>query len=187
MLHVKQGHDADAYLLGETSPNGFWYFFLVALGLKTPLALVFLMIIGVLILLLDCTSVETAGVLAFTFGILLSTMPSRLNIGVRHVLPVYSSLSIAAHRRRPEDHRGPLAGERPVAIARVVECRADRLERQQMERLDRRQARRRHAVAERVEGDLGDEPAPLRGDLVGRLRVGVVSRAASPSGRAGPR
>jgi hypothetical protein len=47
--HARQGHDADAYLLGETSPTGFGYFFFVALALKTPLALVGLMILGLLV------------------------------------------------------------------------------------------------------------------------------------------
>lgn len=96
MRHAREGHDAEAYLLGESSPTGFWYFFFVALALKTPLALVLLMIVGLLVCLSRWTNAGPASVIAFTFGILLSTIPSRLNIGVRHVLPVYASLSIAA-------------------------------------------------------------------------------------------
>jgi hypothetical protein len=94
--HAAAGHDADAYLLGETSPTGFWYFFFVALALKTPLALVLVAIVGLLACLGEWRSPGSISVIALTFGILLSTIPTRLNIGVRHVLPVYASLSIAA-------------------------------------------------------------------------------------------
>jgi hypothetical protein len=96
MRHAKEGHDADAYLLGETSPTGFWHFFLVALALKTPIALVLLMIAGLVGCWRRWRTIGAAAVFAFTFGILLSTIPSRLNIGIRHVLPVYAGLSIAA-------------------------------------------------------------------------------------------
>src|SRR6202035_1557157 len=40
--HERGGHPA--YLLGRNSPNGWWYFFLVALLVKTPIALIILMI-----------------------------------------------------------------------------------------------------------------------------------------------
>lgn len=37
--HAAAGHPAPAYLLGETRPGGFWYFFPVAFLFKTPAAL----------------------------------------------------------------------------------------------------------------------------------------------------
>jgi hypothetical protein len=37
--HAAEGHPAPAYLLGETSERGFWYFFPVAFLFKTPAAL----------------------------------------------------------------------------------------------------------------------------------------------------
>jgi hypothetical protein len=55
------------------------------------------------------------------------------------------------------------------------------LERQELRRLDRRQARRRHAEPQRVEGDIRQESAPLRHDLVGCLGVGVVVQPPVPS------
>jgi len=96
MHHAKQGHDADAYLLGETNPDGFWYFFFAALAFKTPLALLAVMVVGIAMCIGMLNKVGPSSLVAFTFGILLATIPGRLNIGVRHVLPVYVSLSIAA-------------------------------------------------------------------------------------------
>ena len=58
---------------------------------------------------------------------------------------------------------------------------ANDLERDQLRGLDRRQARRGHSVANRVEGDVGEKPAPLRDDLVGRLGIGVVIEPPVPA------
>ena len=82
---------------------------------------------------------------------------------------------------RSQHHGRPLARESALTVARVVERRADDFEGQQMKRLDRRQARRRHPVAQRVKGNLGDEPAPSRRDLVWGLRVGVIIKPPVPA------
>lgn len=85
-----------AYLLGETRWSGFWAFFPVALAVKTPLP--FLVLVGVGLLGLGVRAVRRRefGALAPAVAatlVLLVCLPSRINLGVRHVLPVYLLLA----------------------------------------------------------------------------------------------
>jgi hypothetical protein len=73
--------------------TGFWYFYPVVLAVKTP--------IGFLLLLAAGVAITWRGgrrwlPLAFAAGILLVGAFSRINIGVRHILPVYAAFSIVA-------------------------------------------------------------------------------------------
>ena len=96
--HNQQGHLS--YLLGKTSPTGFWYYFPTVLAIKTPIALLILTI-------WSCFAVrrpEMLWPLVFSAAILGAASFSRINIGVRHVLPLYIGLcvaggTIAAHTR----------------------------------------------------------------------------------------
>ena len=83
----------------------------------------------------------------------------------------------------PEDHRGPVARERPVLIAGVPDRRADDRQRQKLERLDRAQGAGRHPERDRIERDVVDEAAPSGIDLVARgpVRVEIVSRVSHRS------
>lgn len=89
-FHNQQGHDA--YLFGETSRHGWWYYFPVVLFYKTPIPLLLLAAWGIAILR-DRTRLLYAGV---ALAILLVAMTASINIGVRHVLPIYAPLSILA-------------------------------------------------------------------------------------------
>jgi len=80
-----------SYILGTRSPYGFWFYFPVVLAVKTPLALLLLLPGVVWVGFRRC-----AYPLAFSGGILLCAMASRIDIGVRHILPVYVGFSIAA-------------------------------------------------------------------------------------------
>lgn len=95
--HNRIGHPG--YLLGRISMSGWWYYFPVALGVKTPIAFLFLLAPGGI----ACWKLrrETRGAslmpVAFALGILaFAMMFSRVNIGVRHVLPVYAGLAMIA-------------------------------------------------------------------------------------------
>jgi len=86
--HNRNGHPS--YLLGHRSPDGFWYYFPIVLSIKTPLAMLILLIGAV------WWQRKTAAMpLAFSAGILLCAMSSRIDIGVRHVLPVYIGMAVA--------------------------------------------------------------------------------------------
>ena len=85
-----------SYLLGQRSNSGWWYYFFVALFFKTPIGFMALALWGMVI------SVERQKLGAYRIpaaivgGILFFTMFSRVNIGTRHVLPVYIGFSMTA-------------------------------------------------------------------------------------------
>jgi hypothetical protein len=87
LAHEQNGHPG--YLLGHVSSNGFWYFFLVAFAVKTPLAMIVLLIAAAARGKLD----EPAAIAAAFF---LVTMPVHINIGLRHLLPVVPFVAMLA-------------------------------------------------------------------------------------------
>ncbi len=93
--HAADGHNA--FLLGEVRKHGWWYYFPVVLGVKTTLP--FLVLIGLACLLVfrrGGADRDALGPLGAALGILLAVLPSPLNIGVRHILPMYPLLAIWA-------------------------------------------------------------------------------------------
>ena len=83
----------DAYLLGKVSSTGFWYYFPVVLAVKTPIPLLILAAAGAWIAI---ARKQHRVLVAWIAVILLPMMLSRMDLGVRHILPVYVPLSIAA-------------------------------------------------------------------------------------------
>jgi 4-amino-4-deoxy-L-arabinose transferase-like glycosyltransferase len=91
--HNAKGHPS--YLLGERSENGFWMYYPVALAVKTPLAFLFLLVAAVVLVLRRYrTKWPVILPLAFSAAVLAVAMPSRINIGIRHILPVYMGFSL---------------------------------------------------------------------------------------------
>jgi hypothetical protein len=96
--HNAVGHPS--FLLGETRRTGWWYFYFVALAVKTPLPLLLLGLPGLALLARDgwrerrvpLLAVPVTFVSIFTF----CCVESHINIGVRHVLILYPLLAIAA-------------------------------------------------------------------------------------------
>lgn len=91
--HSSKGHRA--FLFGQFSDHGWWYYFPVLLFFKTPLAFVVLMIAG-MVLMIRTRRAEAIGVALAPIAMLLPALPSGINIGVRHILPLYPLLTIAA-------------------------------------------------------------------------------------------
>jgi hypothetical protein len=92
LQHNAEGHPG--YLLGTRSDHGFWYFYPVDLAVKTPLALLILFAIGLGPSM--GPSLRRRSPLgrawlapAFCAGILAVALFSHINIGIRHVLPLY--------------------------------------------------------------------------------------------------
>lgn len=91
--HNQEGHPD--YLLGHFSTQGWWYYFPVALAVKTPVAFLALLACGLYTCLKKLT-LRACLPAAFSLGILLPAMTSRVDIGVRLILPVYIGFSILA-------------------------------------------------------------------------------------------
>ena len=101
--HTGSGHPA--FLLGENSAQGWWYYFPVAFALKTPLPTLILLTVAALANLRrpSCahfahwrTHVRRWGALTlFTALYILSSLLSTLNIGYRHLLPILPLLFVA--------------------------------------------------------------------------------------------
>ena len=94
--HNREGHPA--YLLGEHSKSGWWYYYPVVLAVKTPMPLLLLLAVGFYLLVRKRTR-DKAGVavaLAFALGILAFSLFTSINIGVRHILPVYYGFVLVA-------------------------------------------------------------------------------------------
>ena len=94
LKHNAEGHPG--YLLGKPSQNGFWYFYLVDLAVKTPLALLILFFIGAAAAGGSHILRRAWLSLAFAAGILGVAMFSHINIGIRHVMPLYVGMCITA-------------------------------------------------------------------------------------------
>ncbi|NUQ62827.1 MAG: phospholipid carrier-dependent glycosyltransferase [Pirellulales bacterium] len=117
-LHNRGGHCA--FLMGQRSETGWWYFFPLAMLMKsTPVEL--LLLFGLLLLTvisarsswpafrsLD-TEMQVIGIAALVYGMLLVT--SRINIGHRYLLPLYPLLVIAG-----VDRLWQALGSRPKAM-----------------------------------------------------------------------
>ena len=88
-----------SYLLGEIRQTGWWYFFIVAIGVKTPLAFLLLGVLGLFLSLmrgLKERNWQLAAPGACIVAILVATFPVRVNYGVRHILCIYPFLSVMA-------------------------------------------------------------------------------------------
>jgi hypothetical protein len=76
-----------AILFGEVRKGGWWYYFPVALFFKTPIPF----------LILAAAGISRRREVALVAGVILAiAMTSDINIGVRHLLPLYAPLAVAA-------------------------------------------------------------------------------------------
>jgi Dolichyl-phosphate-mannose-protein mannosyltransferase len=108
--HEARGHAG--FLLGEQRTTGWWYYFPVALAVKTPLPFLLLFLFGAIRL----RNSELRFAL-IPIALLLAVMPVKLNIGVRHVLVVYPMMAIVAAFGARELWRGAVGGWR-LAVGR---------------------------------------------------------------------
>lgn len=93
LAHNARGHAG--YLLGKPTQTGFWYFYLVDLTVKTPLALLILFFIGAWLAFRRTAAFRRAWLpLAFSAGVLGVAMFSHINIGIRHAMPIYAGMCI---------------------------------------------------------------------------------------------
>jgi 4-amino-4-deoxy-L-arabinose transferase-like glycosyltransferase len=96
--HNSHGHNS--FLLGQTALDGWWYFYPVALGVKTPLPLLLLGLVGLGWLAVQGWRTANVYLLApaacFASILVFACVYSHINIGVRHVLIAYPLLAMGA-------------------------------------------------------------------------------------------
>jgi 4-amino-4-deoxy-L-arabinose transferase-like glycosyltransferase len=93
-LHNEGGHPA--FFFGQFAPDGWWYFFPVMLALKMPVALMGLAAAGTAVVWKRRRDPRYWMPLALLAGTLAPAMAGQINIGSRHVLPVYLAFAILA-------------------------------------------------------------------------------------------
>jgi hypothetical protein len=99
MLRRKNQEGQKGYLLGQVRTTGWWYYYPIALAVKTPIAFLLLVTVGTVAVWTERDPRRRwagAAPLLAAAAILLAAMPSRINIGSRHVLPVSVLLAIPA-------------------------------------------------------------------------------------------
>jgi hypothetical protein len=89
--HDHRGHRA--FLLGEMKDGrGWWYYFPVALFFKTPIPLIVLFLTGIAILIAR-RKFEIPLIALVILGV---ATTGHINIGIRHLLPIYAPLAVTA-------------------------------------------------------------------------------------------
>ncbi len=86
--HNRYGHES--FFLGEYRTMGWWYYFPVLFFFKTPLPFLGLALIGTI--LIARRAREGLVLVLPAIAMMLSVLPSHINIGIRHILPIYPPL-----------------------------------------------------------------------------------------------
>jgi hypothetical protein len=89
--HNRAGHLA--YFMGEVSDQGWWYYFPVVLAIKTPITFLVLTAAGAY---LTFKNRRRRDVVAVTLVLLAAAMTSNINLGIRHLLPIYAPMTLLA-------------------------------------------------------------------------------------------
>ena len=88
-----------SYVLGEVVPGGTWYFFPLALGVKTPLAFLALAAVGLVVTAYVAVRRRLwmcAIPVATSLALLAAGMTNRIALGLRHLLAIYPTLAVLA-------------------------------------------------------------------------------------------
>jgi len=96
VFHSSTGHRA--FLMGEYSETGWWYYFPIAFLLKTPLGILGLLFLSIISLRWYKPRKDELFLLIPLLCFFVLFMMNKINIGVRHILPVYPLLFIYMSR-----------------------------------------------------------------------------------------
>jgi hypothetical protein len=112
-----------AFLNGEINDRGWWYYFPFAFVIKTPIAILVLMGGGLVLVAARWRQLGALDVLCVVVPIAVYTgaaMATRLNIGLRHLLPVYPLLLLLVAAAAKELLSRGRAGTIALAAALVI-------------------------------------------------------------------
>jgi hypothetical protein len=95
LVYALSTFNRTAYLLGEISGEGFWLYFPIAVAVKTPLPTLLLLLASLMLLLdKDNRVADVRFVLLPVLVFFSLAVYSRMNIGLRHILPIYPFLFV---------------------------------------------------------------------------------------------
>lgn len=94
VLHSQAGHNA--YLLGQWSETGWWYYFPAVILFKTPVPMLALMLVGAALALRRVRQLPFAALVPWLAAAVyvLAALPNKVSIGVRHMYPIYPLLVV---------------------------------------------------------------------------------------------
>lgn len=94
IAHNRSGHPA--FLLGKHSIKGWWYYFIVAFMIKTPIPLLLLIIVSILFFrkYTNLSKYNEIFLILPVVVIFVTSSFSQINIGLRHILPIYPLLFV---------------------------------------------------------------------------------------------
>jgi dolichyl-phosphate-mannose-protein mannosyltransferase len=125
LRHSGMGHKA--YMMGQYSESGWWYYFLYAYAIKTPIGTLLIVAASITALLLG-RRIRLKDELFLGIPIVVLVLVTclwKVNIGLRHFLPVYPFLYLAAGRLLPRPD-GALIARRPgvgwAIVSGVLAC-----------------------------------------------------------------
>jgi len=92
--HAREGHGA--YLLGRYSPVGWWYYFPLAMLFKTPIASLIIITLGMVGLFIKKENIYNKLLVLIPPAtyLFIACFINKVNIGIRHILPVYPFLYV---------------------------------------------------------------------------------------------
>ncbi len=97
MADVIAGGNRASYLFGRSYPNGKWFYFPISFLVKTSVALLLLLPLGLVFPFFDPEKRREMIFLLFPPVVFFTVaMFSNLNLGIRHVLPIYGFFIVAA-------------------------------------------------------------------------------------------
>jgi 4-amino-4-deoxy-L-arabinose transferase-like glycosyltransferase len=109
-----------SFFLGEVNDHGSWAFFPVLLLVKSPIPFLIAIAIGTVVLLRrDRRDWQRMAPLLGAAAIIAAAMPSTINIGLRHILPVFPLLAVVAGIGLARLLQAPLAPQR-MAVAGLL-------------------------------------------------------------------
>ena len=114
LRHTAAGHRA--YLMGEISEGGWWYYFLFAFLIKTPPGTLCIVVLSLLAMLRGIRRrlVDELFLWIPILSTVLITALWGIDIGLRHLLPIYPFLFVSAGRIVAEPNRLPASTARPL-------------------------------------------------------------------------
>ena len=112
-----------AFLAGNISADGWWYYFPIAFLIKTPSALILLFIVGLVVYVKRRRELQVANELFVLMPVSIYlgvAMTSGINLGLRHILPIYPFVLLIATAAAKELMTGLIGSLQPGDTFNVV-------------------------------------------------------------------